>query len=224
MAENIAIMISSYHLSTWPMPVVMYVISVIMIFAVISGKSAGRRIVSFGLMLVWFWMGLMVNTYKLGYSHSEVILVTIISIISGLIFFVKGTIYDKLPFSFSANIQTYLSIFFLSFALTIEPIAAEIAGLGFPYSETIGLPGPTILFTLGLMITIEKPFPIRTALCSLIVALIIFYKLYTDSWLMVVNGLLVLFGIMVAVFTIRLERTPSKSLVPRLFYSKQESE
>jgi hypothetical protein len=40
-----------------------------------------------------------------------------ISIISGLIFFVKGTVYDKLPFSFSANIQTYLSIFFLSFAI-----------------------------------------------------------------------------------------------------------
>ena len=80
-------------------------------------------------------------------------------ILQGILFLIFGVFQNQLSFKFHYGIYGWLGIMLISFALVVYPVLGYIVGHTYPSSPTFGLPCPTTIFTLGLLLLTYKNCP-----------------------------------------------------------------
>ena len=77
----------------------------------------------------------------------------------GILFFLAGTMAQKISFKLHLNSYSIVGGIFILYALLIYPILGYFLGHGYPYAPTFGVPCPTTIFTFGLLLWTERKFP-----------------------------------------------------------------
>jgi hypothetical protein len=70
-----------------------------------------------------------------------------------------GILKNKLKFSLHGGIRAWLSSLLIGFSLVIYPLLGFLFGHRYPAMPTFGLPCPTTIFTLGILLFAAVPFP-----------------------------------------------------------------
>ena len=70
-----------------------------------------------------------------------------------------GVIRNKLQFSVHTGIRAWLGGLLIAFSLVIYPLIGFLSGHRYPAMPTFGLPCPTTIFTLGILMFAVMPIP-----------------------------------------------------------------
>ena len=149
----------AYNLGIFPMQVILYLLAIVAVYLAVKPNPTSDKAISIILAFFWLWMGIIYHLLYFTEINKAAYLFGIVFIIQGILLIIFGIIKSKLSFRFQADIYGITGISLIVFALFIYPILGYFLGHIYPASPTFGLPCPTTIFTVGLLLLTTKRFP-----------------------------------------------------------------
>jgi hypothetical protein len=185
-----------YNETVFPMQIVFYLLSIILIYLAIKPSSKSDKIISGFLALFWLWMGIVYHLIFFTVINKAAYLFGAAFILQGILFLTFGVFQNKLSFRFHSDMFGTTGIILVLFALIVYPVLGYFFGHVYPDSPTFGLPCPTTIFSFGLLLLSDKKCPLAILIIPFIWSVIGFtaafhFGILEDTGLLV-SGLLVL--------------------------------
>jgi len=185
-----------YNETVFPMQIVFYLLSIILIYLAIKPSSKSDKIISGFLALFWLWMGIVYHLIFFTVINKAAYLFGAAFILQGILFLTFGVFQNKLSFRFHSDMFGTTGIILVLFALIVYPVLGYFFGHVYPDSLTFGLPCPTTIFSFGLLLLSDKKCPLAILIIPFIWSVIGFtaafhFGILEDTGLLV-SGLLVL--------------------------------
>jgi hypothetical protein len=89
-------------------------------------------------------------------------------ILQGFIFLFYGVFKSKLTFAYYRNVYGISGLIIVAYALVIYPVIGYFAGHAYPLAPTFGLPCPTTIFTLGMLLLANCRVPVWVLIIPLL--------------------------------------------------------
>lgn len=148
-----------YNESMWPAQVVIYLLALAgVVLAVRRSKDSSRGVYAI-LAILWLWMGLFYHAAFFAAINPIARLFAVAFIAQAFIFgglAARRTVAPIAPHNDFAGWAGGVLVFV---GLIGYPILSVLAGHLYPYQPTLGLPCPTTIFTLGLLVWAWKSVP-----------------------------------------------------------------
>ncbi len=159
--ENVLETLRQYDQDIWPLPLLATMLGlVVLILTLQRSCSAGRFICSL-LALSWIWIGVEYQGVLLGRHQGLGELASALFVTQGLLIFWHGVLLGRLNFSPRAGATGLWGVVLLAYSLAAYPLLSELLGRGALAGLSLGLaPGPTTIFTLGLLLWSEENPPL----------------------------------------------------------------
>jgi hypothetical protein len=141
-----------YNEAVWPAQLVLAGLAVGAVALALHARPWGDRAVSAILALLWVWMGLV---YHLGFFHAINPVAAVFAaafLFQAAAFGVVGVWQNRLTYHFGATPRALIGGMLLGLALVVYPQLAAASGHHYPATPTFGLPCPTTIFTLGMLL------------------------------------------------------------------------
>jgi hypothetical protein len=150
-AEQFFGVFEKYNNAVWPAQIVLYVLAAAILYFVFKPNKNSSKIISAILAFFWLWMGVVYHWVFFSPINPAAKLFALLFIAQGALF-AYIAFSGKVTFSFTKNWRSYLGLFFAIFGPVIYPIIGYFLNHKFPSSPTFGLPCPTTIFTLGILL------------------------------------------------------------------------
>ncbi len=148
-----------YNIAVWPMPIVLVLIALLVLFLSLKKFRNSDKIISILLGFFWLWIGIVYHFIYFTSINQAAYLFGVLYIIQGLIFIYAGVVRSQLSFKFRLNFYCVVGSLFILYALIIYPVLGSFLGHVYPKKPTFGLPCPTAIFTFGLLLWTDKIVP-----------------------------------------------------------------
>jgi hypothetical protein len=146
----------NYNLAIWPMQIVFYMLSFVMIYLAFKKSKSSDIIIQLVLASLWFWMGIVYHFGLFASINKAAWGFGILNIAQGFIILYSGIVKSKLTFTYHPNLYGITGILIIVYALIVYPVIGYFSGHAYPYSPTFGLPCPTTIFTMGLLLLVDR--------------------------------------------------------------------
>ena len=184
----------NYNLAVWPMQLALYLMGVFMVVFGTRKAPASDRAISYMLAFLWLWMAIMYHLAFFASINKGAYLFSALFMVQGVLFLVAK---NNLVFRFQRDIHGISGALLMFFAMVIYPIWGYFAGHIYPSSPTFGLPCPTTIFTLGMLLWIHPKCPLYLLIIPFLWSLIGFSAALllgiTEDTGLLVSGLLATF-------------------------------
>lgn len=147
-----------YNLSVWPLQVFFYVLALVAVVLSVSPLKKGHTLVAAIVGFFWIWMGTVYHLYHFAPVNPAAYVFGVAFIFQGILFLYYG-FRKKLSFRFNPDIYGITGGVMMFFALAVYPLLSYWAGRLYPATPTFGLPCPTTIFTLGMLLWVDKKVP-----------------------------------------------------------------
>ena len=179
----------NYNETVFPVQVILYLLSVTVIYLTIKRTAKSDKIISGILAFLWLWMGVVYHLVFFTTINKAAYLFGAIFILQGILFLTLGIIKAKLSFKL------------ILFALIIYPFLGHFLGHAYPASPTFGLPCPTTIFTFGLLLLTDKNCPVAIIIIPFVWSIVGFtaafnFGVWEDTGLLIA-GLITLFMLLI---------------------------
>ena len=151
-----------YNDAVWPAQLLLLILPLATVIVILRGGRATRW-PALVLAVLWLWMG---GVFHLLFFRA----VNPAATVFGLLFIVQAALFAWLAvrepmteFSVEQDAASLVGGVTMLFSLAIYPALGYMAGRQYPASPSFGLPCPTTLFTLGLLLW-ARPAPPRIVL------------------------------------------------------------
>jgi hypothetical protein len=148
-----------YNISVWPMQILLIVLALVATYFSIFKKPYSDKIIVFILTFLWLWMGVAYQLIYFSSINKAAIIFGSLFIMQSLLFFYFGIIKNKLIFQFNLNKYGVTGMALAIVALVVYPLLGYWFGHVYPSSPTFGLPCPTTIFTLGILLLSSSGMP-----------------------------------------------------------------
>lgn len=188
-AEEFLAVFAQYNESVWPMQWVLYTAALACVGLLFSDQPWASRMISLLLAGLWLWMALAYHFAFFAEINPAAWWFGILFLLGGMAFDWCGVINDRLRFHPARDAWSVTGGFLLFFALAIYPVISYALGRRYPAAPTFGLPCPTTIFTIGLLLFARAPIPrvvfIVPVLWSFVGALAaVWLDMAEDVWLL----------------------------------------
>ena len=161
-AEVFFSVFEQYNRAIWPAQIVAYGLGILAVLLTLRPVRGGDRVIGAVLAAAWAWIGVV---YHLGHSATIDVAAPAFGalfIAQALLFAWSGAIGGKIAFRFRADIFGWTGLGFVFFAMAVYPLIGWLAGHGWPRAPLFGVaPGPTTIFTMGVLLLTEGRTPLR---------------------------------------------------------------
>jgi uncharacterized protein DUF6064 len=160
-----------YNDAVWPAQWVLVALALIAIAGAVRATARAARIVSASLACLWLWMAF---AYHIAFFSK----INPMAPVFGALFLVQGLIllplggYKDLAFEPRRDLAGVMGALLVIYALVIYPALGFVLGRRYPALPTFGLPCPTTIFTLGLLLWARPAAPRRVVVIPLLWAAI----------------------------------------------------
>lgn len=161
-----------YNEAVWPAQVVAVVDAFIAIGAALRGGRRANRIIAIVLAALWFWMGAVYHLQFFRQVNPAAVIFGVTFLIQAALFVWLGVAHDRLTFDPRLDVAGVLGSALILYSLTVYPMLGSAFGRSYPASPTFGLPCPTTIFTLGLLLWARPRAPIALLVVPIAWALI----------------------------------------------------
>lgn len=168
-----------YNRSVWPLQAGFYLLAVFAILSAFSKRSNSNTIISVILSFLWIWMGAVYHIIYFSAINKAAYVFGIAFIIQGSLFFYFGVIKKLLSFQYTSTFYGVTGSVLLVVALIVYPVLGYFAGHVYPLSPTFGLPCPTTIFTLGILLWTNQKLPSALLIIPVLWAVIGFSASFT---------------------------------------------
>lgn len=140
-----------YNEAVWPAQWGLAALGVATVLAAAYGGRA-RRSAWLALAVLWAWMGIV---YHLGFFariNPAAILFGTLFVVQAALFARAGLRHDSPAFAVRRDARGLLGAVLAVYALVAYPLLGMLAGHWYPMMATFGLPCPTTILTLGMLV------------------------------------------------------------------------
>jgi hypothetical protein len=152
-AEQFSLVFSKYNNALWPAQVILYALALIAVLFVFKTNRYSSKIISAILGFLWLWMGIAYNWVFFTAINPAAWILGLVFVVEGALLLYFGFFKNKLKFKFQKNAFSYIGLAITTIGLTVYPVIGYLIGHTFPTNPTFGLPCPTTIFTLGMLLT-----------------------------------------------------------------------
>lgn len=149
----------AYNLAVWPAQVGLLALAVVAVVLVVVSQRWSGAGVSGILAFLWAWMAL---TYHLAYFspiNPLAYAFAAVSLVGAGVFLWHGVVRRQLQFKPNTGARAITGLCLIAFALVGYPLWSYYAGHRYPALPTFGLPCPTTIFTIGMLVFLVRPYP-----------------------------------------------------------------
>jgi hypothetical protein len=156
--EQFFALFEQYNRTVWPAQVIL-VVAAVTCLAILAIRPERAQPVAWILAFLWAWMAL-------AYHFAFFTRINPAAWIFGSAFIVSALMLAKhahagtLCFARPRGAEGVLALALMFYALVGYPIVGTLAGHAYPRTPTFGLPCPTTIFTLGLLLVARRPVPL----------------------------------------------------------------
>lgn len=150
---------SRYNESVWPAHIVLRTLALLVVAFLFVGQKAMDRTIMAILSLFWLWMALVYHLAFFTTINPAAWLFGALFLLQAAWLFWLGVIKGKVRFGFIWDRRDFAGLFLLLLALIIYPTLSYLVGHRYPAVPTFGLPCPTTIFTLGVLLVAKPPVP-----------------------------------------------------------------
>jgi hypothetical protein len=141
-----------YNETMWPAQLIIFLLAIAgVVFAVRRSRDSSRGTFAV-LAILWLWMGLFYHAAFFTEINPVARLFAVAFIAQGLIFAGLSARRSADSISPHNNFAGWAGGALVLFGLLGYPLLSVLAGHLYPYQPTIGLPCPSTIFTLGLLL------------------------------------------------------------------------
>jgi len=154
---------SRYNEAIWPVQIFAYAMAALVVFLAVKRIKYSDNIIFFILSFYWLWAGIVCLFGFLGPEFPIFYMLGALAVFQGCLFLYFGLRAEKeLPaFSFSSDRYGIIAGVFIIFALILYPLIGLWTGHPLSNYPVFGVaPCPVCIFTLGILITSRKRFPL----------------------------------------------------------------
>ena len=167
-AQQFMDVFAAYNTAVWPMQVVFNLIALVIIVLVFHNFRYSNHIISILLSFFWLWMGYMYHIRFFAGINQAAYGFGAIFIIQGLLFIYYGLVKQALTFKFKDGAVVITGYIIIIYGLLLYPVISIFMGHWYPSAPTFGLPCPTTIFTLGLLLLADKRVPVPLIIIPLL--------------------------------------------------------
>jgi hypothetical protein len=172
-AEQFFAVFARYNSATWPAQLLLAGLAIALIPLARSGRPGASRLVNLGLALLWAWMGIV---YHLGFFRAINPAATLFGILfileAGVLLWLgvrRSSVTRRgVTFARRGDARGTLGGALLMYALLVYPLLNVLLDHRYPAAPTFGLPCPTTIYTLGLLLWTRGPVPLTAAAIPLV--------------------------------------------------------
>jgi hypothetical protein len=157
--EDFLNVFANYNVAVWPVQNVLFVLAVMAVVMAIRPSQFSARLASLILALLWLWMGVVYHFYFFTRINKAAWAFGTLFIVQALIFIHTGVVKDRLQFRFGLSRECVAGAALIFYALVGYPLLSNFFGHRYPANPTFGLPCPTTIFTLGLLLWAARKTP-----------------------------------------------------------------
>jgi hypothetical protein len=148
-----------YNDAVWPMQLVLNGAALICIGLLFVERAWASHMISLLLAGLWLWMALAYHLAFFSAINPAAWWFGILFALGAMAFDWFGVVHDRLRFYASGGAWQVIGALLLIFALGIYPAVSYVMGHSYPAAPTFGLPCPTTVFTIGMLLFAEAPAP-----------------------------------------------------------------
>jgi Family of unknown function (DUF6064) len=148
-----------YNIAVWPAQMFLLALAVLALVLVVAPQRWSGVAVSSILAFLWTWMALAYHLTFFSTINPLAYAFAGISLAGAAIFFWQGVVRRRLEFRLSSSPRTWVGVGLVVFALLVYTAWSFYAGHRYPALPTFGLPGPTTIFTIGVLALLVAPYP-----------------------------------------------------------------
>ena len=145
-----------YNFAVWPVQLFLNAIAILAICLAFPRKSDFSRGISLILSMFWIWSGLVYHFWFFSAINRAALIFAAFFMMQGILFFVAGVWKSNLRFRFRPDLYGMIGSAFFIYALVIYPVLAYWFDHRYPAAPTFGLPCPTTIFTLGMLLWTDR--------------------------------------------------------------------
>ena len=192
-----------YNEAVWPAQWILLILALTAVVVALRARWLSRA-PALILAVLWLWMGVV---YHVAFFR----VINPAAVVFGAVFMLQAALFVWLAFTKPAirftvqwDAAGLLGGLVILFALVIYPSLGWLAGHRYPAAPTFGLPCPTTLFTLGLLLWVQPPLPRRVLIIPVLWSMVGTVSAFQLG--MVEDFSLPLVAIIASVFALRSER------------------
>jgi len=159
---------AQYNNAVWPMQVVLTLLAVAAVLLLFSQFAAANRLISEVLALLWAWMAIAYHFVFFTAINPAAWFFGGLFLAAALLFVWIGVVREQLQFRARKDVWGWLGGLLIVYALILYPLLGWWLGHRYPALPTFGLPCPTTIFTLGILLFAQAPVPRSTFIVPLL--------------------------------------------------------
>jgi len=148
-----------YNIAVWPIQVVLWMLAVAMLALLARGSPDAGRWLSLALGLLWAWMAIAYHFAFFAAINPAARLFGAMFLLGAAAFVWVGAVRGRLRFALRGDARGWLGAGLIVFALLVYPAVGWSLGHRYPAAPTFGLPCPTTLFTIGVLMFVHGHVP-----------------------------------------------------------------
>lgn len=165
--------LAQYNTALWPLPVVALVLALAVVVLAVRPVPFSDRAIAGLLALAWLWIGYGYHYLQFATINFAAPIYAVFFMVEGLLLAWAGLVRARAGFRFRSEPAHWVGLLLALGATIGVPLADALSGYGWESARVVGLaPGPTALFTLGLMLMSEQRAPVHLAVIPLLWLLI----------------------------------------------------
>lgn len=148
----------SYNEAVWPAEIVLVALAVGAVSGALRGTRRSSALAGLVLTVLWLWMAI-------AYHWIHFARVTSVALLFGLAFVAQGVLLGRallrgrLRFGPPRGPAKVLGLATIAYAMIVYPLLGSLSDHAYPLSPSFGLPCPTTIFTLGMLLLTSQPMP-----------------------------------------------------------------
>src|SRR5687767_9985548 len=173
--EEFLAVFKKYNTAVWPLQFILILLALAATFLIFKKKPTGDGIIIFILALLWLWMGIIYHLIYFTEINKAAYLFAGVFIFQAALFLYSGVLRNKISFRLRLDFYGTIAVFFIFYAISVYPLISFLSGHVYPATPTFGLPCPTTIFTLGILLWANKKTPLYIFIIPLLWSIVGFF-------------------------------------------------
>jgi len=145
-----------FNLALWPVLLVLWIASAAAAVSLLRGRASTRAMLLL-LAAHWLWSGLAFHAWFFSRINPRADLFALMFVAQGVLFAVAAR-QHRIGFAWDASLRHLAGLTFAALAI-VYPLLTLASGYHWPAAPLFGVPCPTVLFTVGVLLCSTTLFP-----------------------------------------------------------------
>jgi hypothetical protein len=150
--EQFFTVFSYYNEAVWPAQAALYIVALVAAGMPFRGTKSASRVVFGILALLWAWMGVVYHAGFFAAINPAARIFAAAFIVQAGIFAYRAAAGKTVAIAPKRDLAGFTGGVLIATGLIVYPILSVLGGHRYPAQPTFGLPCPTTIYTLGLML------------------------------------------------------------------------